>query len=591
MSCYLFSLYFLLTGITQVVYHASMNKAYYTTKRQVNRFLALGLSVTCLSGIIPTHVKAQDKEVIKTSISNATYLLEDAIQKSWNEAENEVRKAVVSQGLDYRLTMDSFYEQDNPYLETDYLELITAYMIAKKYSDEMEKSDLYSLPFIQLSINVDTAEEYEPKEVPVYQSRDGTDYEVIGTEYIYEPIEEPVYRKISDNTYEMTEDTQMIELESKEVNYGEISLCGLSYKDILTYFNVNTEKCIDEFKKTKAKLESIVSGKGLSESVFIQTMQTGLITQEISEYLRTLNDADLTYERKALIRRALTLVGRVPYEWGGKAKNGDYDNTWWTIKTNGKQKGLDCSGFVQWCFMDDSILPNLSKIENLVSTQTMLKNTKQITMSELEPGDLGFLHSGNAGTTNHVGIYLGNHYWVHCSSGAKTVTVEQTEMFKVFREMPEYTEENETEETKEIQKPKETTSVYEVTPLNHEYTDKDIMLLAQLVYNEANTEGLNGWIAVAEVVKNRVNSPLFPNTIEGVVYQKNPVQFENYQMIAKREPREEQISVVRQVLEGTLGVLNNDDVLYFRNAKGSEADWTGHSFYTSVNHHQFYTQQ
>lgn len=562
-----------------MVYHAVMKRVYYTSRSKLNKILTVGLGIACLSSNFLMEVQAADSEVVKTTVTNATYLLEDAIQESWSKAEKLTGEKIVSNGLDYRLTMDSFYQQDNPYLETDYLDLITAYMIAKKESSTLSKGDLYSLPFIEMNLKEKTIEEYEPQSIPVYQSRDGTNYELAGEEYIYEPMEKPVYRKVSEKTYQKTEDTRWIDLKKKNVTYGEISLCGLSYKDILSYYEVNTDAHIDEFKKTKQKLEDIVSGKGLSESVFIQTVRTDLLSTETCDYLRSLNNSNISNQRKALISKAVSLVGRVPYEWGGKPRDGDYDNTWWTLQSNGKQKGLDCSGFVQWCFMD-TILPKMGKIQNLISTQSILKNTETITKSELQPGDLGLLHSGNAVTTNHVGIYLGNQYWIHCSSGAKTVIVEQTEMFKVFRQMPEDTE---------TVTSNKTTSVYDTTPITCEYTDQDIYLLAQLVYNEANTEGLNGWIAVAEVVKNRVNSPLFPDSIEEVIYQKDPVQFQNYQMIAKREPREEQISVVRQVLEGTLGVLNNEDVLFFRNAKGSEENWTGYSFYTSVNHHQFYT--
>lgn len=556
----------------------------YTTQRQFKKIGALGLSVLILSGGLLQDIRAADNEVIKVTVSNATYLLEDAIQNSMDLAEDEVRKEIVKKKLDYRLTMDSFYAQDNPYLESDYLDLITAYIIAKKDSEVLDKGNLYSLPFVEMKLDENSLEEYEPLAIKVYSSRSDGYYEMTGEEYIYEPMEIPVYEKVNKQQYRLTETTKKIKPEKKEVKYGEISLCGLSYRDILNYYDVGSEAFIEEFKELKEKLNQIVSGKGLAESVFIETIQNNLVTTEISDYLRSLNDIGLSFERKMLIRKAVTLIGRVPYEWGGKATNGGYDNTWWTIESNGKQKGLDCSGFVQWCFMD-SIWTNLDQINNMISTQTMLRSMKTISQSSLQPGDLGFLHSGNSETTNHVGIYLGNDYWIHCSSGAKTVTVEQTDMFKVFRKMPD--SENDSLTATE----QETTSVYTTTSATSEYTDQDIYLLAQLVYNEANTEGLNGWIAVAEVVKNRLNSPLFPDTIREVIYQKDPVQFSNYQMIEKREPREEQISVVRQVLEGTLGVLNNEDVLFFRNAKGSEEDWTGYEFYTSINHHQFYTRQ
>lgn len=49
----------------------------------------------------------------------------------------------------------------------------------------------------------------------------------------------------------------------------------------------------------------------------------------------------------------------------------------------------------------------------------------------------------------------------------------------------------------------------------------DHRLLSKLVYAEARGESYKGQVAVAAVVLNRVKSSSFPNTISGVIYQKN----------------------------------------------------------------------
>ena len=46
-------------------------------------------------------------------------------------------------------------------------------------------------------------------------------------------------------------------------------------------------------------------------------------------------------------------------------------------------------------------------------------------------------------------------------------------------------------------------------------------LLAKCVYAEARGEPYTGQVAIAAVVLNRVKSPSFPNTVSGVIYQKN----------------------------------------------------------------------
>jgi len=46
-------------------------------------------------------------------------------------------------------------------------------------------------------------------------------------------------------------------------------------------------------------------------------------------------------------------------------------------------------------------------------------------------------------------------------------------------------------------------------------------IISQVVYEEARGESLIGQVAVAEVVRNRVNDPWWADTYEGVIYQEN----------------------------------------------------------------------
>ena len=47
----------------------------------------------------------------------------------------------------------------------------------------------------------------------------------------------------------------------------------------------------------------------------------------------------------------------------------------------------------------------------------------------------------------------------------------------------------------------------------------DVALLARLISGEARGEPYSGQVAVGAVVLNRVDSPIFPNSISGVIYQ------------------------------------------------------------------------
>lgn len=55
----------------------------------------------------------------------------------------------------------------------------------------------------------------------------------------------------------------------------------------------------------------------------------------------------------------------------------------------------------------------------------------------MKPGDIGFYLNpqSQGGNVNHVGIYLGNDYWVHCTGSKGQVIVDQNKNFKLFRKI------------------------------------------------------------------------------------------------------------------------------------------------------------
>lgn len=52
-------------------------------------------------------------------------------------------------------------------------------------------------------------------------------------------------------------------------------------------------------------------------------------------------------------------------------------------------------------------------------------------------------------------------------------------------------------------------------------TDEDVYLMAQIVYAESRSEPYEGKVAVASVILNRLRSPGFPKSIEGVIKQRD----------------------------------------------------------------------
>lgn len=94
------------------------------------------------------------------------------------------------------------------------------------------------------------------------------------------------------------------------------------------------------------------------------------------------------------------------------------------------------------------------------------------------------------------------------------------------------------------------------------YTEDDLYLLAAIIDAEAGGEPYEGMIAVGSVVMNRVFSSKFPNTISGVVYQKNqfePASSGRLQLILDKGPSSRCFDAAREVLSG----VRNTNKLFF----------------------------
>lgn len=104
--------------------------------------------------------------------------------------------------------------------------------------------------------------------------------------------------------------------------------------------------------------------------------------------------------------------------------------------------------------------------------------------------------------------------------------------------------------------------------IRNEIMYAEIDMLAQLVHAEAGNQDETGKRYVADVVLNRVESKDFPDTIEEVIFQKNPTQFsvttDGAFKKAETEITEEDYKVA---LEEYTGERLNTEILYFRTGK------------------------
>jgi N-acetylmuramoyl-L-alanine amidase len=100
-------------------------------------------------------------------------------------------------------------------------------------------------------------------------------------------------------------------------------------------------------------------------------------------------------------------------------------------------------------------------------------------------------------------------------------------------------------------------------------TQKDIHLMAQIVYAESNCEPFEGKVAVASVILNRLKYPEFPKTIEGVVKQRGAfscVRNGNIDVV----PDEDSYKAVLVALKGE---DPTEKAIFFYNPKIATSQW------------------
>ena len=101
------------------------------------------------------------------------------------------------------------------------------------------------------------------------------------------------------------------------------------------------------------------------------------------------------------------------------------------------------------------------------------------------------------------------------------------------------------------------------------YNAEDLDLIARLIYAESGNQPLEGKIAVGNVVLNRVASPLFPNTVYDVLFQRNQFTPASSGSI-NRTPTAECVVAAKLCLDGANTAGN---ALYFVNPRVSPNSW------------------
>lgn len=240
---------------------------------------------------------------------------------------------------------------------------------------------------------------------------------------------------------------------------------------------------------------------------------------------------EVSEERADIVAAAYTLVGKIPYFFGGKSTAIGWDSRWGEkqqvtaegSRSTGKTRkyGLDCSGYVTWSFVNGYGRSSASgKIGNGTSAQWYASRT--IGKDEqILPGDLVFLQGPGHDGINHVGLVVGvkedgDVIVSHCSSGHNGVVVQEASRagFKYIRR-PKCFEDGD-RKAKERQKQAEKLLKKEEKKQESPYINKDVKVkLRTPADKEAEKETKNREKQVFGGIEKeeKQEEPLIPNVI------------------------------------------------------------------------------
>lgn len=213
---------------------------------------------------------------------------------------------------------------------------------------------------------------------------------------------------------------------TETIKYVECTIHPFDNTVIASAFGIDMDATYPQFNVTYG--EAIQNMANALKMTLYGTLGSGqMVPLTDAELIAFVNRQECSPMRKHILTTALSLVGKVPYFWGGKSGPG-WNDEWNTPKlvtaagssSTGtiRPYGLDCSGFSTWVFTT-AVGVNIG-----AGCNGQYPNTYAISASELLPGDLGFLADDDG--WGHVLIFAGygengERMWVHSSGGSGVI--------------------------------------------------------------------------------------------------------------------------------------------------------------------------
>lgn len=424
-------------------------------------------------GLDGTPVDMENPVTIEESYEDMSASVSNAVDHGYTLALEEVENIILDGGYDYDLSMEALinYAQSSAGFDVSYI--LAAYSASLEQQNTSEADmlakldavagDMFPVTYVEkekerivpltystyqevtLTVVTSQTQTGTINGVPQYRytTETRTYYEPDGvvttTEPVtvtsYSPVEVsvPIYsggsitgtRRV---TYYTAGATETLTPETESVKFVECTIHPFDQSVVISAFGIDSEATYDQFGITYG--EAIQNMANALKMTLYGTLGDGqAVPLTDAELIAFVNRQNCNATRKHILTTALSLVGKVPYFWGGKSEAG-WNDEWNTPKlvtaagssSSGtiRPYGLDCSGFTDWVYK------TALGISLYNGSWNQWDNTYGITEEELLPGDLGFMAVPGTVPVNHVLIYAGvgengEQMWVHCASGSGVV--------------------------------------------------------------------------------------------------------------------------------------------------------------------------
>ena len=411
--------------------------------------------------------KPLESATLLDTYSELSEVISDVVDDGYDLSLTKVEKIIEDGGYDYELSMDALinYGQSSAGFDVSYI--LAAYsaslqqqgvskedMVAKLETvldqmfpvtyEEKEQERLVPVTYttykaVEVTVvtnrvytgtingvpqyRYDTASRtyYLPDEVK------SSETEITVSAYSEVAVDVPVYSGGSitgtrRETYYKANGEETLTPDTEIISYVECTIHPFDNTVIASAFGIDMDEIYPQFNITYG--EAIQNMANALKQTLYGTLGSGqMVPLTDAELLSFVNRQECSAMRKHILTTALSLVGKVPYFWGGKSGPG-WNDEWNTPKlvtaagsaSTGtiRPYGLDCSGFSTWVFTT-AVGVNIG-----AGCNGQYPNTYGISASELLPGDLGFLADGDG--WGHVLVFAGygengERMWVHSSGG------------------------------------------------------------------------------------------------------------------------------------------------------------------------------